>query len=1156
MHEENMKKHQSLLLSGMLCGIALSGTAADKVFELGKTADSRLKWRGSELITKDYITYLPGYDFAKNSEACKKVKDQHNWTVVNTWGKTLDMTYRKEIGISPDNKAIELNVQMTQPPYKGPANQSSFAYTFKVPLKTLQGMKWKAITGRGCYDPKARSGIINSSTPNGNFIGDGVRWLALDGNGKKLVFDFNPEGVTTFNDFGPNRIQGLWQIRKEGDKISFSFGRTKMLHGFTLNSKLAIFEGSFDDYEKRHGHKKYRYFSELPPAVQYCFGAPKFGKLFSQASAVPYSAKQGFGWLDNSKIKKQSFLPSGAVYSSVYSDAPATFKTKVPKPGLYLVTVRSAAYDKQNGPFALECDSRKISGKIQVNPYTVKTITWPQWLEKDSVEFNFNGKWSVSVVALQLLQHSKEDYRFRRGFWRIAGLYEPSVMHKSAHYAKPPVFQTTITETSLPRKAIKDPAEAIALPPGEICLPNQQSEQMAWRFDATIGSMGPGNNGNFDEFNTPALASRRLKELKAQKINTVLLNGFLSRHTYPNHLDRVQKMVKMTAEEGKKLDIKVIDHWDLTLLWNMGSGFRYLTENTSWLQRTVDGDLPNRGLCPANPEFKKHFFYWVTSFIKDTKIDGIMIDEVAFHGLNFCGCTHCRKQFHDATGLTMPLDETSKLLKNKRSKLWKSWLNWRLAVTEKWWIELRKQINKINPNFTMMRYTTHYGLRSTYGTLTQGASLNGAAHACDFIGTEIMSRNVMASYRAVLAYRKFKNAFREAYGSPIFGLVYPMNVPEFAYVGWVLNNMNAQVTWYISGTPKAGKTNFTAFADNMDLRKAKPMAETALLFSMQSRDWGQSMAYYPDPLGTAECMNDLHMQYTTLIEPCLKYEKLKQYKTVMIPSASCLSDEQINELLKYARYGGKLYLTAHAGMFDQIGNPRKVWPFAKPLGLRNPLPIRFIKGGNLKLAGSKQTVVSKQRFIQVHTVRNSNAKTFMTLTDKLGRKFSAGIETPYGKGKIFYLAGQIGSVNMENEMTVRRKWRYEQNRPVFELFASILGKVTDADKTFIPVSIPEKVPCTVYQQDNSTFVHLLNVTAVNMRKGELVPLAPPSPTFPELKNDLQFKIKLPGVKNAYAASPDFSGHKPVKVEKLANGWYQITLPKALLKCYTVIRINQ
>lgn len=1150
-----MKLPYIIMLYCMFGSLIASGNAEVKVFELEKQANTRLKWHGSELIKSDLITYLPEKDFAQSASGCETVKDKANWTVTNTWGKTEDMKYRKEVGMSPDGQTVELNVQMTQPPYKGPASQTHFVYSFKAPLATFAGMKWNAITGRGCYDPKYGKGVITASTPDGNFIGDGVRWLALEGNGKKLVFDFNPEGVTTFNDFGPNRIQGLWQIRKEGDEISFSFGRDKRLHGGTLNSKLLIFEGSFEDYMKRHAHKKYRYFSELPPALEYCFGAEKAGSGFIKASTQSYTEPRGFGWLNPQALKTESLLPSGALYTAIGSNSDAAFKTKILQPGLYLVTVRSAAYEKAAGSFTLDCNGKTVAENITVKPYSVKTIIWPQWLENGTAEFKFNGKWRVSTIALQVLQHSKEDYRFRRGFWRIAGLYEPSVMHKSAHYTKPPVFKTAITETPLPKNEIKDPAMAISRPASKICLPNQQSPEMAWRYDATIGSMGPGNNGNFDEFNTQQLTAQRLQELKAQKINTVLLNGFLSRHTYPNHLDRVQDMVTMTVAEGKKLNMKVIDHWDLTLLWNMGSGFRYLTEHTDWLQRTVDNNLPNRGLCPANPEFKEHFFNWVISFIKNTGIDGIMIDEVAFHGSNFCGCAHCRKQFHEATGLTLPLDETSPLLQNQRSKLWKSWLGWRLAVTTEWWVELRQRINKVNPDFTMMRYTTHYGLRSTYGSLVQGASLNGAAHGCDFIGTEIMSRNVLASYRAVAAYRKFKNAFRETYGSPVFGLVYPGNVSEFAYFGWALNNMNGQVTWYISGIPE-GKVNFTAFADNMDLRLARPAAETAILFSIQSRDWGQTMPYYPSPLGTAECMNDLHMQYTTLLDPCLKYEKLKQYKTVMIPSASCLSDQQINELLKYVRNGGRLFVSAHAGMFDAIGNPRKVWPFAEPLGLSNPVPMSFVNSGTLHLTGTDTKVNTNLRFIRIRPDKGSKSETILTLTDKAGREFIVGVKNNYGKGRIFYISGQLANVNMEPERTVSQKWTFAKNRPMFELFAAVLKQATGDAEAFIPLDVPEKVLCTVYRQQQNgrtaTIVHLLNATGTDLKPGQIVPKIAPTPAFPELKNDIKFKVKLPGFQEAYAASPEFAGHQPVIVKQLTDNWYEVTVPRRLLKCYSTI----
>jgi hypothetical protein len=368
--------------------------------------------------------------------------------------------------------------------------------------------------------------------------------------------------------------------------------------------------------------------------------------------------------------------------------------------------------------------------------------------------------------------------------------------------------------------------------------------------------------------------------------------------------------------------------------------------------------------------------------------------------------------------------------------------------------------------------------------------------------------------------------------------------------------MNAQVTWYISGMPKFKETNFTAFADNMDLRTAKPIAENALLFSLQSRDWGQTMPYYPSPLGTAECMNDLHMQYTTLIEHSLKYDKLKQYKTVMIPSASCLSDKQIEELLKYAKSGGRLYLTAHAGVFNEIGDPRKIWPFAKALGLKNPLPMHFVRGGELQLAGSDKKVTAKTRFIKILQDKSGNSKTILTLTDSRKNKYTVGVESNYGKGKIFYISGQLANANMEPEITILRKWKFARNSELFELFAKVLKKATTESEEFVPVNIPEKVLCTIYRQpdenNTATMVHLLNATAVDLNPGQTVPKTAPNPAFPGLKEDIKFRIKLPEFKQAYAASPDFVGHKPVNYKKLTDNWYEVTVPANLLECYSII----
>ncbi len=1122
-------------------------------FSIIPGSNSQLNWRGSGLIVSDFISYFINEDFNQRATGIETKKDSKNWTVCNCWSDNVDLPFRKELGVSPDGRTVELNIQFTQPAYKNRTDIDCY-YSFKIPLNTVVNMNWTAIVDR-VFRPKTVTGMLKADSPE-DFIGEKTRWLAFAGNGKTLVFDFNPEGMQTYSDHGPNYIQGLWTVKKKGDYLECSFGHHSSIYGGTLNSKVIIFEGEHSDYAERHALKSYSYYFELPVNAKFCFGAPEHDDKFIQAGDSIYNDKRGFGW-SGSEIKLNTLRPSGALYNAAYGNQPATFKSVVARKGLYLLTARIGTGEKPAGPLTISCSGKEIVSDIPVPAHTAETITWSQWLENGTVEFKFNGKWRISTIALQMLQNTHEDYKFRRGFWRVSGLYEPSVNFKSSHYEKPALLETSISSTPLPTIVIRDIIKAIIPPEGKTSLPDQQSPEMAWRFNVNIGSLGPDNAGNFDEFNTPELLERRFKELRNKNINTILLNGYLSRHTFPNHQERLEKMIPMIVKEAHSQGIKVIDHMDLTLLWNMGSGFRVLTEHPDWLQRTVSDNVPGCFFCPVNPEFKQQFFDWMIQHLKATNIDGFMIDEETFGGPGFCGCASCRKQFHDATGLILPMDETSPILNNRQSKLWQSWLKWRIQVLGDWCVELKERTNEINPNLTFMRYTTHYGFYSDYAPIRFGTSLTESARACDFLGTEIMSRNVYASYRSVFSFRKLKYSIREANGNPIFGLVYPLQSPEVAYFGWCINNMNNQGTWLMNDIPKNASTpDFTAFKENMNRQIAKPISPIAMLFSTQSRDWSQIETYYLDPFGFGETMNDLHYQYTSLIESSLKLDKLKQHKTVLIPDALCLSDAQIDILLQFADQGGKLLLTARTGMFDVIGNHRTVWPFAKQLGIENPLPVKFIKGGILNLNIGGEPLENKLSFVEISLDGTKEVTEFMTLQASDGRKYPVGISVPYGDGSISYISSQIGHLNVEDERTYEQKWIFEWNQAAFEFQRALLKQFLGNSSTFEAINIPHKVLTTVYSQTQAgkkyTLVHLLNATGSNMQKGQIIPKGVPDPAFPELSQDVKFKIKLSGLKNAYIVSLDFSGRELVKTLHLANGWYEVTVPKKLLKCYSIV----
>ncbi len=1130
-----------------------NSSSPNKAFSIVSGPNSLLTWRGTRLIDYDYISNFDEEDFNQRASGFETRKDENDWTVTNCWSDDPDLPFRKELGVSPDGNTVELTIQFTQPAYKQRMD-IDFSYTFKIPLKTVVNMNWTAMVDR-VFRPRIVSGELQADSPE-DFIGEKTRWLTFTGNGKKLVIDFNPEGLQTYSDDGPNYIQGLWSVKKIGDYLECSFNEHSLLYGGTMNSKVVIFEGEHSDYLEHHAYDFYSYYFDLPVNVKYCFGAPEHGDQFIQAGNSIYNDYLGFGW-SNTEIDLDTLRPSGALYSAAYGNYPATFKSIVSRKGLYLITARIGVGDKPAGPMSIVSSGKRVVNNLQVTSQTAKTITWSQWLEDGEVTFRFDGNWRISTLALQMLQHTQEDYKFRRGFWRVSGLYEPSVNFKSSYFEKPVNLETSISSSPLPTKVINDIEKAVIPPEGSISLPDQMSSEMAWRFNVNLGSLGPNNSGNFDEFNTPELLERRFKELKEKNINAILLNGFLSRHTFPNHQERIEKMIPMIVKEAHRQGIRVIDHMDLILLWNMGSGFRVLTENPDWLQRTVTDHVPGTFFCPVNPEFKEHFFDWMIEHIKTTNIDGYMIDEQTFGGINYCGCARCREQFHGATGLTLPMDETSPLLQNRDSKLWQSWLKWRIQVLGDWTVELKERTMEINPNLTFMRYTTHYGFSSDYAPIRFGTALSESARACDFLGTEIMSRNVYAAYRSVFSYRKLKYSLREAYGSPVFGLVYALQSPEVAYFGWCINTMNNQGTWQLNDIPRNSTTpNFTIFEDDMNRQIAKPIAPVAMLFSTQSRDWSLDETYYLDPLGMGEAMNDAHCQYTTLIESSLKPDKLKRYKKILVPDALCLSDTQIEVLLQFADQGGDLLLTARTGMMDAIGNQRTTWPFAEILGIDDPIPVTHVSGGILELNAGGETIENKLSCIEFSLNGTKEVTEFLTLKTTDGKAYPAGITVPYGNGSISYISSQVGGLHMEDERTIKQEWTFEWDESTFKFQQALFQQLLSSGSSFEPVNIPRKVYVTIFNQSlegkHYTLVHLLNATGSKMKKGEIVPIGVPEQPFPEVPEDIVFKIELPDLKNAYIVSPDFTGRKLIKSQKVANGWYEVTVPKEYLKCYSIV----
>ncbi len=1120
-------------------------------FSVKSSKQTNITLNGQTLISGDYINY--GGKEVFDLKGSLDIQKQKGWTIYNVISKSPELPFRKEIGVTQDR--VELTVQFELPAYHNKESLPKVFYKFKVPLETLNNMNWRAITGR-THKPEQKSGKITTSTPDGKLAL--CRWIAFtDDKDKNIVFDLDPKGMPSFHDYGPGDIISRWTVEKSGDFVEFSFGQRAETHGGVFTGKVIIFKGKFDDYMNRHAQSKFRYYSELPAQIQYSFGSPDPIKPFAKVDKQPFSGNTDFGWINNKNLTIARSDSNSVSLNNVHSPNDNKFICNIKRPGLYIVTLRSAAIDKNHGPFSVQSNDKPIVTDENISKGTIKNITFSQWLNTGPLELSFKGDWAISNASLQLLLHKEEDFSVKRGVWLIADFYEPTPINTSTSYLTEPDYQVYVTEIKIPAGNL-EPEKMPELPPSEVLKPSSTNPDMVWRYGNYIAGFGPSNFGTFLEFDTEELIRKRLTELKNGNVNVVITNGLLGRHNFKNQLPRVQRTMKKIVQIAHEMDMTIIDHHDLTLVWNKDTATRTLVEELNKLQYTVKEYLPNRGFCISNPDMVNDNLDWLTQFILDTDIDGLMMDEVAYHGKNFCGCVYCRKQFKKDTGLTLPIDETSPLINNSDSILWKTWLQWRKKQVGDWGIKLRKRVMAVKPDFSFLKYTTGYGISNRNAPLSYGADIVENARAADFIGTEIMSRNVMASHRAVFSLRKIFNLFRLDYESPVFGLVYNIHNKDFAYFGWAMNEMHGQSTWDF-GYDYAPH-NAIQFEKRMDSMNSEPVAEIALVYSSSSRDWPKYAGSIAELQGISQILTDNHIQHVVISEKALTKERLNDYRLVVLPAVCCLSDIQIDQIKQYIFDGGNVLMTVHTGLLNQVGILRKSWPFKDILGAHiYPNFAKYSSGNDYRLVADGVSASYDMALLKVTIDQPQKVTSFINAIDGKGQELGpVALHADYGKGKIFYCSALLGKKNYEPESSPGREWKFQMNEPIAEMLIYGVNKALGSEPLkFSGVNIPSSVLTTVYREIKpsqfSTIVHLLNATgSYSLKPGMVVPSESPSPAFPALEQDIVFDITMENIKEGYCVSPDYGGKKNIRVEKIDDFRFRITVPKENLQTYSMI----
>ena len=215
--------------------------------------------------------------------------------------------------------------------------------------------------------------------------------------------------------------------------------------------------------------------------------------------------------------------------------------------------------------------------------------------------------------------------------------------------------------------------------------------------------------------------------------------------------------------------------------------------------------------------------------------------------------------------------------------------------------------------------------------LSHGRDILDLPRAANLFGIEVMTRSVMKSARSLFPCQGISSLITRTYGTPVWNWYYNSDWQN-DYVSWAIASMTGQLALLSNVERPAGTPPFPGFSA-LKREGADTMAEVALLFSAENRNFSGNTHYADDILGTAQALDALHIPYDFIGDELLAQNRLGKYKVLMLGSAKTFTDRQKAALKAFTGRGGKVYHELGGAPFAmnslKVGTPFSFCPDQK-----------------------------------------------------------------------------------------------------------------------------------------------------------------------------------------------------------------------------------
>lgn len=531
-----------------------------------------------------------------------------------------------------------------------------------------------------------------------------------------------------------------------------------------------------------------------------------------------------------------------------------------------------------------------------------------------------------------------------------------------------------------------------------------------------------------------------------------------------------------------------------------------------WIQVLVDGEKRRHwsnpdlwvtcALGPYNFEFMNEVHREIMELYE---IDGIFSNRWAGHDV--CHCEHCKSNFSKNSGLELPHTD------DRLDPTYQKWAEWRIGRLKELWLLWDATMRNV-------KSTSRFIPNGFPDKIVTGAQ-------SDIFFTDHQARRGM-----IPPWSNGKRAkeLRATMGMKPLGGIFSVGVEEqYRWKDSVQNEAEVRV-WVAEGTANNMRPWFVKFSGviyderwlgmvnriydwhythEKYLRNTQSLANVALVYSEQTQRnyggeaWQQNSKGHE--LGMYHGLIEARIPFDMVNDRLLDAQHIEQYKLLILPNIAALSESQGEQLQQFVNNGGSLIATFETSLYDENGNQRS------DFGLKELFGVSYANNVEGPMKNSYLKFNSEPGSSAYHEVLDGLADAFRIINGVWRLDVTPNMDFP----------SPITLIPTYPDLPMEHVYPREPDTDIRELYLREAGKGRvayipwDIDRTFwnilnvdhgkllknlfkwalndpLPVDVKGNgvLDVTVWQQEGSMTVHLVNFTNPMMMKGPIRELLP------------------------------------------------------------------